>query len=196
MGGAAKTSPGQAASSIPLPTTIRCAGSWPDPEPWMIETLSSLGASARMMRLYSGTYLSVPELASAMPLSISGTNSLGLLTNFFTSLPPLVSHCSAALCPLVGKRLEHDRYRDAARVQRPDAPLAGISGTAALGQHRPGCLGLRPRRDRCRPERLGRALPLAHLLLDRVHRGHKRVEQGLVAYIGLAARLDPLDRGP
>jgi hypothetical protein len=40
---------------MPLPTTMTCAGSCPDPEPWMIETLSSLGASARMMRLYSGT---------------------------------------------------------------------------------------------------------------------------------------------
>ena len=55
MGGAANTSPGHAPSSIPLPTTMTCAGSWPDPEPWMIDTLSWLGASARMIRLYSGT---------------------------------------------------------------------------------------------------------------------------------------------
>ena len=62
---------------MPLPTIMTCAGSWPDPEPWMIETLSSRGASARMIRLYSGTYLSVSGLASAMPLSISGTNCWG-----------------------------------------------------------------------------------------------------------------------
>ena len=47
LGGAAKTSPGHAASSIPLPTIITWAGSWPDPEPWMIETRSFLGMSAR-----------------------------------------------------------------------------------------------------------------------------------------------------
>ena len=40
-GGPANTSPGQAPSSIPFPTIIVCAGSWPEPEPWMIETLSS-----------------------------------------------------------------------------------------------------------------------------------------------------------
>ena len=52
---------------MPLPTIITCAGSCPEPEPWMIETLLSLGASARMIRLYSGTYLSVSGLASAIP---------------------------------------------------------------------------------------------------------------------------------
>ena len=40
---------------MPRPTTITWAGSWPDPEPWTIETLSSRGASDRMIRLYSGT---------------------------------------------------------------------------------------------------------------------------------------------
>ena len=64
------------------------AGSWPDPEPCTIETLSSRGAPARMMRLYSGTYVSVSGLARAMPSSISGTNRFGSLTNFFMTLPP------------------------------------------------------------------------------------------------------------
>src|ERR1700742_86063 len=85
MGGAANTSPGQAASSMPLPTTMTWAGSWPDPEPWITDTLSSRGASVRMIRLYSGTYLSVSGLARARPCSISGTKSLGSLTNFFTA---------------------------------------------------------------------------------------------------------------
>src|ERR1700722_8848466 len=76
---------------MPLPTAITCAGSWPEPDPWMTETLSSRGASARMIRLYSGMYLSVSGLASAPPLSISGTNCLGSLTNFFTTVPPLVT---------------------------------------------------------------------------------------------------------
>ena len=52
---------------MPLPTIITWAGSCPEPEPWTIETLSSRGASARMIRLYSGTYFSVSGLASAMP---------------------------------------------------------------------------------------------------------------------------------
>ena len=72
---------------MPLPTTITWAGSWPEPEPWTIETLSSCGASARMIRLYSGTYRSLPGLASSMPFSISGTNCCGSLTNFFTTSP-------------------------------------------------------------------------------------------------------------
>ena len=46
-GGPAKTSPGQAASSMPGPTIIVWAGSWPEPDPWMIETRSFLGMSAR-----------------------------------------------------------------------------------------------------------------------------------------------------
>ena len=75
---------------MPLPTTMTCAGSCPDPEPCTIETLSSRGASARMIRLYSGTYVSVSGLASAMPSSISGTNCLGSLTNFFMASPPSV----------------------------------------------------------------------------------------------------------
>ena len=40
---------------MPWPTTITWAGSWPEPEPCTIETLSSRGASVRMIRLYSGT---------------------------------------------------------------------------------------------------------------------------------------------
>src|ERR1700691_4662879 len=70
---------------MPLPTIITWAGSWPEPEPWITDTLSSRGASVRMIRLYSGTYLSVSGLARASPWSISGTKSLGSLTNFFTA---------------------------------------------------------------------------------------------------------------
>ena len=46
-----------------------------------------------MMRLYSGTYLIVSGLARAMPFSISGTKSLGSLTNFFTAAPFLAWSC-------------------------------------------------------------------------------------------------------
>lgn len=38
-----------------------------------METLFSCGASARMIRLYSGTYFSVSGLARASPSSISAT---------------------------------------------------------------------------------------------------------------------------
>src|SRR5580658_3523452 len=129
---------------MPRPTIITWAGSCPDPEPWMIETLSSLGASARMMRLYSGTYRRVSGLARAMPLSISGTNWRGSLTNFFTALTSRDSGLSGsglALAPLLGERLEHDGNRDGTRVQGADAALAGVAGPAAHGLHRPGGLG-------------------------------------------------------
>ena len=79
---------------MPLPTTITCAGSCPEPEPCTIDTLSSRGASARMIRLYSGHVAATcPGFASSMPLSISGTNCCGSLTNFFTS------HSFALWCP-------------------------------------------------------------------------------------------------
>ena len=68
---------------MPGPTTMTWAGSWPEPDPWTMLTLLLFGASARMIRLYAGTYLMVSGLAAAMPLSISGTNCLGSLTNFF-----------------------------------------------------------------------------------------------------------------
>ena len=64
---------------MPLPTIITWAGSWPEPEPWTIDTLSSLGASVRMIRLYSGTYLIVSGLARAMPLEHLGDEVLGVV---------------------------------------------------------------------------------------------------------------------
>ncbi len=73
---------------MPGPTAITWAGSWPEPEPWMIDTLSSRGMSARMIRLYSGTYFSIVGFASAMPFSISGTKACGSFTNFFTIASP------------------------------------------------------------------------------------------------------------
>src|SRR4249919_383725 len=133
MGGAANTSPGQAASSIPLPTIITCAGSCPEPEPWTIETLSSLGASVRMIRLYSGTYFNVSGFARAIPLSISGTNSFGSFTNFFMLRSPSLLGGR----PRVSDLLEHDRDGDRPRVQRPDAALTRIRGASPLGEHLP-----------------------------------------------------------
>src|SRR4029079_4939424 len=138
-GGAANTSPGQAASSMPGPTAMTCAGSCPDPEPWTIETLSSRGASVRMMRLCSGTYLSLPGLASSMPLSISGTNCCGSLTNFFTSAPLLgCDRAGLRSGPFQLRRLpglahgfQHHRDAHGARVHRVPAALAGVGRAAA-----------------------------------------------------------------
>src|SRR4029077_12691311 len=116
---------------IPLPTIITCAGSWPEPDPWMIDTLFSDGASARMIRLYSGTYFSVSGFAAAMPCSISATNCFGSLTNFFMRVPP--DRCDGSVSgPLVGQRLEQDGDGHGARVERADAALAGIGGASPL----------------------------------------------------------------
>ena len=87
----------------------------------MIETLLSCGASARMMRLYSGMYLSVSGLASAMPWSISGTKFLGSLTNFFTTGPPLV---------VVGHGLGWSFQGDAGRFAHCSASASNMTATA------------------------------------------------------------------
>src|ERR1700685_3405773 len=113
----------------------------------MIETLSSRGASVRMMRLYSGTYFSVSGLASAMPLSISATNCRGSLTNFFMALCLQGlwlqgSRWSGALAPRIGERLEYHGDGHGARVQGADAPLAGVASPPAHGLHGPCRLGV------------------------------------------------------
>src|SRR5262245_20286731 len=114
---------------MPGPTVMTCAGSWPDPEPWMIDTLSWRGASARMMRLWSGTYRRGFGLARARPSSISGTKFLGSLTNFFTG-------CSVVFAwPVGGDAFGHDGDRHGAGVGGADAAFAGVAGPAAPGQH-------------------------------------------------------------
>src|ERR1700689_3895959 len=181
---------------MPLPTIMTWAGSWPDPDPWMTETLSSGGASVRMMRLYSGTYLSVSGLARAMPFSISGTNCRGSLTNFFMALSRGGSGLTDALGPLVGQRLKHHGDSDGSRVQGADAPLARVASPPAHGLHGPCRLGVLPCRGRRRPQGRGGVVPRADLLLDGADGGDQRVEQRLVTDIGLPARLDALDGGP
>jgi hypothetical protein len=49
--GEVKTSPGQAASSMPAPTNPPCIGSWPEPPPETSPTFPWTGASARTMKL-------------------------------------------------------------------------------------------------------------------------------------------------
>src|SRR5262245_25716941 len=181
---------------MPFPTIITCAGSWPEPEPWMIETLFAFGASARMTRLYSGTYLMVSGLASAIPLSISGTKSLGSLTNFFTSalLAVVVGRDAPSAGPLPGEVLEHDRDPDRPGVGAADAALAGVGGPAALREHRARRICRLPGRRRGGGQRGGRVVAGGQALLEGVGGGHERVEQRLVAHVRLPALLHPLDR--
>src|SRR5258705_1834890 len=147
---------------MPFPTTITCAGSWPEPEPWMIDTLSSYGASARMIRLYSGTYFSVSGFATAMPCSISATNCFGSFTNFFIRAPP--DRCGGSVsCPVVGDSFEEDGDSHRSRVERADAALARVGGPSALGEHRPRRLRRRPRGDRRGPQRIPRRRSLLRL---------------------------------
>src|SRR5580704_288342 len=179
---------------MPLPTIMTWAGSCPDPDPWMIDTLSSLGASVRMMRLYSGTYLRVSGLASAMPLSISGTNCWGSLTNFF--ICHYLRFCGPVVSvpPLIGKCFEHHCDGDCASVERADAALAGIAGPSPHGLHGPGGLGPFARGVSGRPKRGYRVVAQADPLLERVDGRHDRIEQGLVANVGAAASLDAVGR--
>ena len=109
----------------------------------------------------------------------------------------LVAGRRYCLRPGLGEPLEHDRDADGPGVEGPDAALARVGGPAALGEHRPGGLrrllgGLGRRRASAAPAVVARA----QALLQDVDRGHERVEQRLVADVGLAALLDALDRGP
>src|SRR3974377_926582 len=100
-----------------------------------------------------------------MPLSISGTNCRGSLTNFFMALTSkdLDSGFALSVAPRVGERLEHDGDRDGTRVQGADAALAGVGGPAAHGLHRPRRLRVLAGIDRRRPPRRGSVLPGANL---------------------------------
>ena len=49
--GEVKTSPGQAASSMPRPTKPVCRGSWPEPPPEMSATLPLTGSPARVTKV-------------------------------------------------------------------------------------------------------------------------------------------------
>src|SRR4051812_47004011 len=147
----------------------------------MIETLSSRGASARMMRLYSGTYLSLPGLASSTPLSISGTNCCGSLTNFFTTSPlwcvprpgPL-GPFQLRLLPCLAHGLEHHRDADGARIGRVATALARVGRAPALGEHALSRLRRLPGGGGRARQRVWRALP--ERLLELVDRGDERVQ--------------------
>src|SRR5215213_7500312 len=86
--GDVKTSPGQAASSIPRPTKPPCIGSCPEPPPEMMPTLPWTGASARTMTIGSCTTRTLSPWAASMPSSASRTTASGSLMSFFMC-PPL-----------------------------------------------------------------------------------------------------------
>src|SRR4029450_6767629 len=86
--GEVNTSPGQAASSMPMPTKPPCIGSWPQPPPDASPPLPARGASARTMTLGSNCTLTRSGCAAAIPCSASVTTSSGLLISFLTRLAP------------------------------------------------------------------------------------------------------------
>src|SRR5919109_4181494 len=85
--GEVNTSPGQAASSMPIPTKPPCIGSCPEPPPETSPTLPCTGASARTTMLGPKLTLTRSPCAAAMPWSSSVTTSSGLLISFFISSP-------------------------------------------------------------------------------------------------------------
>src|SRR3954468_12923926 len=108
--GEVKTSPGQAASSIPGPTNPPCMGSCPEPPPDTIPTFPCTGASARTMVYGSYETFRRSPYASSMPSSASRTTASGALMSFFMAM--------AARSPRV-EPLEQNRG-DGAADQRPD----------------------------------------------------------------------------
>src|SRR3954465_6387664 len=80
--GDVKTSPAQAASSIPGPTKPPCIGSCPEPPPDTSPTLPCTGASPRKTTRFSWSTRS-SGCAAAMPRSASATTSAGSLMSFF-----------------------------------------------------------------------------------------------------------------
>src|SRR3954451_2522552 len=153
-----------------------------------------------MMRLYSGTYRSMLGLASAIPRSISGTNCCGSLTNFLVAVLLTVSDTSVLLAWVLDARRapgprdggEHDGDAHGPRVNGVPGALARVGRPPTLGEHSLGRLGrLLGGRGRGR-QRLGGGAAGLQLALEGVHRGHQRVEQGLVSHIGVAALLDAL----
>src|SRR4051794_1323731 len=88
--GEVKTSPGQAASSIPGPTKPPCMGSCPEPPPDTIPTFPSTGASARTTNGGSYDTRRRAPYASSTPSSASRTTASGGLVNFFIAGSPRV----------------------------------------------------------------------------------------------------------
>src|SRR3954453_6183506 len=106
--GEVKTSPGQAASSIPGPTKPPCMGSCPEPPPDTIPTFPSTGASARTTNGGSYETRRRSPYASSTPSSDSRMTASGALISFFI-----------AMTGLREERLEREGAQCAAH-ERPD----------------------------------------------------------------------------
>src|SRR5437867_10156081 len=85
--GEVNTSPGHAASSMPIPTKPPCMGSWPEPPPETRAAFPWTGASARTRKFGFVCTRTRSGCAAAMPWSASVTTSSGLLISFFTWAP-------------------------------------------------------------------------------------------------------------
>src|SRR3954454_9362939 len=81
--GEVKTSPGQAASSMPRPKKPACIGSCPEPPPEMIPTLPWTGASARTTTIGSWITRTLSPCAASTPCRASRTTASGSLISFF-----------------------------------------------------------------------------------------------------------------
>src|SRR4051812_29814328 len=107
--GEVKTSPGQAASSIPRPTKPPCIGSCPEPPPETRPTFPTTGASRLTTREGATDTPTRSAWASGMPSSSSRTTSSGALISFF--IWPLLRLGAGSLRP---DEVEDDRAQDAA----------------------------------------------------------------------------------
>src|SRR5690606_18532881 len=190
---------------MPGPTAMTCAGSWPEPEPWTIETLPFWAPPLRVIIWNSALKSSRSGLASAMPFMNSGTNLAGSLTNFFIgsvlsggmksgsgfgdSGNVRGARDAGGLAPVVQDRGDGDD----ARIGRVRAALADLAGAAAVGDEGArvvdrllgGIGGIAQR---------GADLAAARgMLLERLVHRNQRVEQRLVPELGAAAGLDALD---
>ena len=88
---------------------MTCAGSWPEPEPWMIETFFGLGASVRMIRLNSGTYLIEARVGERNALEHLRHELLGVVDKFlhrFVSLCDVCSHASTSFSAITATATE------------------------------------------------------------------------------------------
>src|SRR5437764_6359497 len=85
--GEVKTSPGQAASSIPYPTNPPCSGSCPEPPPDTRPTLPVTGPPALVMILFSMSTAS-EGCAAAVPASAYVRTSARELVSLFIGFLP------------------------------------------------------------------------------------------------------------
>src|ERR1700675_2858438 len=128
--GDVNTSPGHAASSMPMPTNPPCIGSCPEPPPDTSATLPLTGASLRTMVYGSYVTLIRSEWAASMPSSASRTTFAGSLMSFFIASPSgrgalAISVLSISLLE-PERRLRDQRAGDTAD-DRPDDGDPGVT---------------------------------------------------------------------